>query len=273
MDSRPGQGQCSAYFARNSEPVKIMPNRARPKVLIVDDEPAVRVFFREALKNHVEDVVEAANAAEALESVESGDFDVILCDVWMPGASGVDLLAMAKQTRLDVGFILVTGEFHIDTVITALRMQVSDFLLKPLTVNEIVRSVNGAYERLVASRNAQAYKGSLENGIQRRTRELELALSELECNYQMTLEALVASLDSREHETYSHSLRVRAYTRYLARRAGYRKGPGFEAAQSEVLKGSGSQFDPHIAALFLKIPSSTWVKVRVDAANDSVSGK
>ncbi len=241
--------------------------------------------------------------------------------------------------------------------------------------------MNGAYERLVASRNAQAYKGSLENSIQRRTRELELALSELECNYQMTLEALVASLDSREHETYSHSLRVRAYTRYLARRIGYppallpaleqgallhdigkisvadaillkpakltaeewtemrkhpvvgeeilkrvpflgpasaivrhhherfdgsgypdglkgagiplgariftvadtldamtsdrsyRKGPGFEAAQSEVAKGSGSQFDPHIAALFLKIPSSTWIKVRDDAANDSVSGK
>ena len=37
----------------------------------------------------------------------------------------------------------------------------------------------------------------------------------------------------------------------------YRKGPGFEAAQSEIAKGSGSQFDPHIAALFLKIPSST----------------
>jgi putative nucleotidyltransferase with HDIG domain len=48
-----------------------------------------------------------------------------------------------------------------------------------------------------------------------------VALSELETNYQMTLEALVAALDAREHETFSHSLRVRSYTRHLARRAGF----------------------------------------------------
>jgi putative nucleotidyltransferase with HDIG domain len=81
--------------------------------------------------------------------------------------------------------------------------------------------VTRAFERLVSRRQARAYQGSLETCIQRRTRELEVALSELESNYQMTLEALVAALDAREHETFSHSLRVRAYTRYLARRAGF----------------------------------------------------
>src|ERR1019366_3111531 len=101
----------------------------------------------------------------------------------------------------------------------ALRMQALDFLLKPLTVEEVTRSVARAFERLVITREARAYKGSLETSIQRRTHELEVARSELESNYQMTLEALVAALDSREHETYSHSLRVRSYTRYLARRA------------------------------------------------------
>jgi putative nucleotidyltransferase with HDIG domain len=128
---------------------------------------------------------------------------------------------MAQQTRWDVGFILVTGEIQVDTVISALRMQVSDFLLKPLMIEEVTRSVTRAFERLVVARQARAYKGSLEASIQRRTHELEVALSELESNYQMTLEALVAALDSREHETYSHSLRVRSYTRYLARRAGF----------------------------------------------------
>jgi putative nucleotidyltransferase with HDIG domain len=84
--------------------------------------------------------------------------------------------------------------------------------------------------RACPTRHAQAYKGSLESTIQRRTRELELALSELESNYQMSLEALVAALDSREHETFSHSLRVRAYTRYLARRVGFPPAllPGLE---------------------------------------------
>ena len=202
-------------------PGKRMMTRLLPKVLVVDDDPAVRKFFCEALRPTTAQVAEAADAACALESIESGDFDIIVCDVWMPGASGLDLLSMAQQTRWDVGFILVTGEIHVETVIAALRMQTSDFLLKPLRVEEVTRSVTRAFERLVAARQARADRGSLETSIQRRTRELEVALSELESNYQMTLEALVAALDAREHETFSHSLRVRAYTRYLARRAGY----------------------------------------------------
>jgi putative nucleotidyltransferase with HDIG domain len=198
-----------------------MITRLHPKVLVVDDNPAVRKFLREALQPTTAHVAEAADAACALKSIESGDFDIIVCDVWMPGASGVDLLSMAQQTRWDVGFILVTGEIRAETVITALRMEASDFLLKPLMAEEVTRSVTRAFERLVSARQARAYRGSLEISIQRRTHELEVALSELESNYQMTLEALVAALDAREHETFSHSLRVRAYTRYLARRVGF----------------------------------------------------
>jgi putative nucleotidyltransferase with HDIG domain len=198
-----------------------MITRLLPKVLVVDDDAAVRKFFRAALKTVAVRVAEAADAAFALESIESGDFDIIVCDVWMPGASGLDLLSVAQQTRWDVGFILVTGEIQVETVISALRMQASDFLLKPLVAEEVARSVTRAFERLLVVRQARAYRGSLETSIQRRTHELEVALSELESNYQMTLEALVAALDSREHETFSHSLRVRAYTRYLARRAGF----------------------------------------------------
>ena len=198
-----------------------MIDRLLPKVLVVDDDSAVRMFFRAALKPVTTKIAEAADAGCALESIESGDFDIIVCDVWMPGASGLDLLAMSQQTRWDVGFILVTGEIQVETVITALRMQAFDFLLKPLAVEEVTESVRRAFERLGAMRQARAYRGSLETSIQRRTREIEVALSELESNYQMTLEVLVAALDAREHETFSHSLRVRAYTRFLARRAGY----------------------------------------------------
>ena len=358
-----------------------MINRSLPKVLVVDDDSAVRIFFRAALKPTTAKVAEAPDAANALEAIESGDFDIIVCDVWMPGASGLDLLSMAQQTRWDVGFILVTGEIQVETVITALRMQAFDFLLKPLRVEEVTRSVACAFERLVALRQARAYKGSLETSIQRRTREIEVALSELESNYQMTLEALVAALDAREHETFSHSLRVRAYTRCLARRAGYppallpsleqgallhdigkvavadaillkpgkltseewvemrkhptagdeilkrvpflrpagaivrhhherfdgtgypdalkgaeiplgarlftvadtldamtsdrayRKGPGFEAANAELLRCSGKQFDPQIVELFLKVPVDTWRKVRDEAGSNSTRTK
>ncbi len=356
-------------------------NRHRPKVLVVDDDAAVRCFFREALMDDSDSVEVAEEAETAQKAIETGDFDIILCDICMPGASGLDLLSIAKRTRWDVGFILVTGEIRVDSVITALRLQAADFLLKPISARHLVGAVQGAYARLLEARHAVAYKGSLETSIQRRTHELELALSELESNYHMTLEALVAALDSREHETFSHSLRVQAYTRHLARRAGfppahmrtleqgallhdigkisvsdaillkpakltaeewkamrkhpvageeilkrvpflrpasaivrhhherydgtgypdglrgseiplgarlfsvadtldamtsdrtYRKGPGFEAAQVEVLKGRGQQFDPKIVDLFLKIPPDAWMKVRDQATSQTISGK
>jgi cyclic di-GMP phosphodiesterase len=216
-----GQRDGAGPDRENCAPGEPMMNRLLPKVLIVDDDSAVRKFFLAALNPLTSQVAEAADAARALEAIESGDFDIIVCDVWMPGASGLDLLSMAQQTRWDVAFILVTGEIQVDTVVAALRMQAFDFLLKPLLVEEVTRSVTRTFERLSVLRRARAYRGSLESTIQRRTRELEVALSELESNYQMTLEALVAALDAREHETYSHSLRVRAYTRCLARRAGY----------------------------------------------------
>jgi putative nucleotidyltransferase with HDIG domain len=358
-----------------------MITRLLPKVLVVDDDPAVRAFFREVLSPVTAQVAEVGDAPCALGAIESGDFDVILCDVWMPGATGLDLLTMAQQTHWDVGFIMVTGEIQIETVIAALRMQASDFLLKPLTPEEVTRSVTHTFERLVSSRQARAYQGSLETSIQRRTRELEAALSELESNYQMTLEALVAALDAREHETFSHSFRVRAYTRFMARRAGYppalmpsleqgallhdigkiavsdaillkptkltpeewvdmRKHPiagdeilrrvpflrpasaivrhhherfdgtgypdeltgaqiplgarlfavadtldamtsdrlyrparGWETARNEIRLYSGTQFDPQIVELFLKVPPTAWMQVRAEAGSTSVLAK
>jgi len=370
-----------APVGRSGLPGRPMIDRILPKVLVVDDEPAVRMFFREALRSVASQVAEAGDAPRALAAIESGDFDVVVCDVWMPGASGLDLLSLAQQNRWDVGFVLVTGQIRAETVIAALRLRAADFLLKPLRAEEVTHAVKRAFEQLMAARQMRAYQGSLESTIQRRTLELEKALSELESNYQMTLEALVAALDAREHETFSHSLRVRAYTRHLARQGGYppallppleqgallhdigkiavadaillkpaklneeewvemrkhpaagddilrrvpflrpasaivrhhherfdgtgypdslkaaeiplgarlftvadtldamttdrayRKAPGFEAARAEIQRCGGKQFDPHIVDMFLKIPLPTWMQVRDEAANNSISAK
>ncbi len=249
-DSRASSGPC-------------MMTRLLPKVLVVDDEPAVRMFLREALKPFATEVKEAADAAQALEAVESGDFDVIVCDIWMQGATGLDLLAIAQQTRWDVGFILVTGEIQADTVIAALRLRAADFLLKPFTVEEVTRSVSRAFEHLMLLRESRAYQGSLEATIQRRTQELEVTLSELQSNYQMTLEALVSALDAREHETFAHSLRVRAYTRRLAQQAGYPPALMPALEQAALLHDIGKvAVSDAILLKPAKLTPEEWVEIR-----------
>jgi response regulator RpfG family c-di-GMP phosphodiesterase len=192
-----------------------------PKVLVVDDDPSVCKFLKLAIAAKASRVEVTENAAAALEAIESGDFDIILCDIWMPGCSGMELLSLARQSKWDVGFIMATGQAHIELIIEALHLGASDFLLKPFTLETLEQSISRTFRLLQIERESRAYRTSLEASIERRTRDLMRALRELEENYQTTLEALVLALDAREHETYAHSLRVRAYTLHLARLVSY----------------------------------------------------
>jgi putative nucleotidyltransferase with HDIG domain len=192
-----------------------------PKVLVVDDEPPVCEFLKLAITPKATAVDVAENAAMALEAIERGNFDIILCDIYMPGCSGMELLSLARQSKWDVGFILTTGRVHVNQIIEALHLGASDFLLKPFTLETLDQSISRAFRLLQMERESRAYRTSLEASIERRTRDLMRALHELEENYQTTLEALVLALDAREHETYAHSLRVRAYTLHLARQVSY----------------------------------------------------
>jgi response regulator RpfG family c-di-GMP phosphodiesterase len=192
-----------------------------PKVLVVDDDPSVCEFLKLAIGPMASGVSVAENAATALEAIESGNFDIIFCDIWMPGCSGMELLSLARQSKWDVGFILATGKVQIELIIEALHLGASDFLLKPFSIGTLEQSISRTFRLLQMERESRAYRTSLEASIERRTRDLMQALRELEKNYQTTLEALVLSLDAREHETYAHSLRVRAYTLHLAHLVGY----------------------------------------------------
>ena len=192
-----------------------------PKVLVVDDEPSVCKFLKEALRPVAASVTEANTVEKALELIAGSDYDVVLLDVFLPGTSRMDLLKIAQQSEWDLALILISGSPSVEIVVNAFRGQAADFLVKPFSTRDLVACVAKNYERLVNRREARTYQISLENSILRRTRELEQALWQVEENDQVTLEALVAALDAREHETYAHSFRVRAYTICLAQQLGY----------------------------------------------------
>jgi putative nucleotidyltransferase with HDIG domain len=198
-----------------------MLSNARPKILVVDDEAPIRNFLRRALEPVAAEVGEAANATEALEAIESRDFDLILSDLVMPQGNGLELLAMSQASQWDVAFLLMSGRADLAQVVEALRLQAADFLIKPFTVAELLEAVRRGYRRVRAQRELRTRYAFLEAGLQRRTRDLESALRYVETNYEATLEALVAALDAREQETCRHSFRVRGYTVYLARLVGY----------------------------------------------------
>src|SRR3954451_6776967 len=98
-------------------------------ILIVHDEPALREYLSDALRPVCALVECAAGLQQALRAMEAGKFDVVLSDVCMPGANGVDLLDFAQQLNWDCSIILMTGHANIEQIVCSVKLHAADFLL------------------------------------------------------------------------------------------------------------------------------------------------
>ena len=108
------------------------------QVLLIDDEPGLRMSLAEALREAGHDVVEAGEGAEALALVESKPIEVVICDVRLPGIDGLTLLRKVRQTRPSVDFILMTAYAEVSDAVAALKVGAYDYLTKPFEVDELI---------------------------------------------------------------------------------------------------------------------------------------
>jgi EAL domain-containing protein (putative c-di-GMP-specific phosphodiesterase class I) len=116
----------------------------KTRVLVVDDEDALRRAFVRGLSSAGFEVTEAASGAEALRTLEGTRFDVIVSDITMPGLTGVDLLRAVRERDLDVPVILVTGNPTIDTATAAVEYGALRYLLKPVNAHMLAETVGRA---------------------------------------------------------------------------------------------------------------------------------
>lgn len=116
------------------------------RILIIDDEPAIRRTLRDILEMEQYGIDEAENAVQALKKIESQSFDVILCDIKMPGMDGLELLKkMGEITNAPV--IMISGHGTIDNVVEALKLGAFDYIQKPLDLNRLLVSIRNALDR------------------------------------------------------------------------------------------------------------------------------
>lgn len=145
------------------------------RILIVDDEEAIRGVFASALSEQYE-CATAANAHEALCLLAEQEFALVISDVQMPGLSGVELLRKIISDFPDVAVIMVSGIARPQRVIDMLRIGAFDYLLKPCDIDVLQVTVERALERCTLLRNGKRYKKDLE----RRNHELASQKAELE---------------------------------------------------------------------------------------------
>jgi DNA-binding response OmpR family regulator len=117
------------------------------RVLVVDDEPNVRLVFRTALEADGFRVDEARDGTTALERLGRSSCDVVLLDLQMPGVGGMEVLRRLRNGGNDVPVVIVTAYGTIPDAVAAMRLGAVDFLAKPVTLDALRRAVAEVVER------------------------------------------------------------------------------------------------------------------------------
>jgi len=102
-------------------------------ILIVDDEPHVRLSYRVTLETAGLEVREANGAAEALGELAVSEFSLVILDMRMPEMDGLDLLETIRQRGIDVPVVIITAYGDVPHAVKAMKLGAIDFLQKPLT--------------------------------------------------------------------------------------------------------------------------------------------
>ncbi len=144
------------------------------KVLLVDDEPSIRLTISEFLKREGYEMLTAADGEQAAALIQTADVDIAIIDINLPRRSGIELLQEFRQREPYVPVIMITGEPNISQVPEIVRAGAYDFIAKPVVKDTIVRAVGRAAEkkRLIDE------KRRLERAIKQHAEELEIRVLE-----------------------------------------------------------------------------------------------
>lgn len=112
------------------------------RILVVDDEANIRSLLEEILSEEGYEVTTAANAGEARDARFSGNYDLILLDIWMPDTDGISLLKEWSEGEDLEPVVMMSGHGTVDTAIEATRLGASDFIEKPVSLSKLLRTVD-----------------------------------------------------------------------------------------------------------------------------------
>jgi putative two-component system response regulator len=196
-------------------------------VLIVDDQGDVRAVLRRILEAAGYRCRTADSVAQARVAIDELVPHLVLCDIDMPGESGLVLVEHLHRQALDVAVLMVTA--YDDPLVAEEAMDDGAFgyIIKPFERNEILINVAGALRRRNQSIDTQSALGQLEREVQARAADLQSSLRMLERTseavdraHEEALRRLACAAEFRDPETAHHLERMSRYSAVLARAAG-----------------------------------------------------
>jgi len=123
------------------------------KLLIIEDEKELAASIASYLKNENYTCEIASNYKQALDKIETSDYECIALDITLPGGSGMQLLKELKNNKKTDGVIIISAKNSIDDRINGLRLGADDYLVKPFHLSELAARINAIIRRKMYSGN------------------------------------------------------------------------------------------------------------------------
>lgn len=138
------------------------------KILIVEDEKAIRNVLKNILSEEDKsfEVEEAENGKQAIDLLGQQDFDVVLCDIKMPGVDGIEVLDYARENHPDTAVIMISGHGDLDTAVDSMKKGAYDYISKPPDLNRLLTTVRRALDRTDLVKENKTLKKKIAKGYQ-----------------------------------------------------------------------------------------------------------
>ncbi len=140
------------------------------KILILDDEEALREIIAQRLRRKGYEILEAGTAEEGLSCIRDTLLDAVLLDLRLPDGDGLTLLPQIKQLQPDLQVVMLTGHGTIESAIEAIKLGAYDYLTKPCNLSELEITLQKASEK----RKLLLENTGLRQMVSRQTSELNI---------------------------------------------------------------------------------------------------
>ena len=118
------------------------------KILIIDDERAIRNSLGEILSDEGYEVDVAENGSQGISMVDKEKYSIIFCDIKMPGMDGIEVLDKLSEMGCDAAVVMISGHGDISTAVECIKKGAFDFISKPLDLNRILITIKNATDKV-----------------------------------------------------------------------------------------------------------------------------
>lgn len=179
-----------------------------PLILIVDDEDPTRRMLNKLLSLNEYECISAENSELARLQLRCRKFDLMLCDVKMPGGSGIELLGHVKSEYPETAVLMLTGMDSPELAQEALAVGAYGYIIKPFKPNELVINISNAIRRRDLEKENRMHRNNLEKRIKEQTSELNITLEKARQTMSGIIQAMSLAVESRDPYTAGHQRRV-----------------------------------------------------------------